>query len=155
MRLLPLGRLLTLRAEPGKSPGVAPPCRPGGDRPPPARLEEFAERWDVRYPAVIRPWRAAWAEFLPFLDYDVEIRRVICITDAIEGLDVRYRRALRTRGHFPNEQGTLECLAEQQPHAELGADCSARRSDPDVHARRLARQFEKLGFQVTIEPEAA
>ena len=27
-----------------------------------------------RYPAVIRLWDNAWAEFIPFLDYDVEIR---------------------------------------------------------------------------------
>ena len=32
----------------------------------------------------VRLWRNAWAEFVPFLDYDVEIRRVICSTNAIE-----------------------------------------------------------------------
>jgi transposase-like protein len=38
------------------------------------------------------------------LDYDVEIRRVICSTNAIESLNDRYRRAVRARGHFPTEQ---------------------------------------------------
>ena len=36
-----------------------------------------------KYPAIIRLWENAWSEFVPFLDYDVEIRRVICSTTAI------------------------------------------------------------------------
>lgn len=47
---------------------------------------------------------------MPFLEYDVEIRRVICTTNAIESLNARYRRAVRARGHFPNEQSALKCL---------------------------------------------
>jgi len=64
----------------------------------------------ARYPAVIRLWDRAWAEFIPFLDYDLEIRRVICSTNAIESLNARYRRAIKTRGHFPSEQAALKCL---------------------------------------------
>ncbi len=58
----------------------------------------------------IRLWENAWEEFIPFLDYDVEIRKVICSTNAIESLNARYRRAVRARGHFPNEQAALKCL---------------------------------------------
>jgi putative transposase len=47
---------------------------------------------------------------VPFLDYDVEIRKIICSTNAIESLNARYRRAVRVRGHFPNEQAALKCL---------------------------------------------
>ena len=61
-------------------------------------------------PAVVRLWRAAWTEFIPFLDYDVEIRRVICSTNAIESINARYRRAVKARGHFPTEQAALKCL---------------------------------------------
>jgi transposase len=46
-------------------------------------------------------------------------------------------------------------LARQQPYAELGVDYFARRSDPEAHARRLAREIEKLGYTVTMEPKAA
>jgi transposase-like protein len=55
-------------------------------------------------------WRNAWGEFIPFLDYDVEIRKIICTTNAIESLNARYRRAVRARGHFPNDQAALKCL---------------------------------------------
>jgi transposase-like protein len=73
-------------------------------------LEEFEEKWGKKYRAIIRLWRNAWNEFIPFLDYDVEIRRVICSTNAIESLNARYRRAVRARGHFPTEQAALKCL---------------------------------------------
>src|SRR6478752_2221025 len=46
-------------------------------------FDELTEKWGQRYPAVIRLWDNAWNEFIPFLDYDVEIRRVICSTNAI------------------------------------------------------------------------
>jgi putative transposase len=58
---------------------------------------------------VVKLWRAAWNEFVPFLDHDVEIRRIICSTNAIEPLNARYRHAVRARGHFPTEQAALKC----------------------------------------------
>jgi len=75
-----------------------------------ARFEEFADKWTSRYPAVVNLWRAAWQEFIVFLDYDVEIRKIICSTNAIESLNARYRRAVRARGHFPTDQAVLKCL---------------------------------------------
>ena len=74
------------------------------------RFVEFAADWGARYPAIVRLWENAWAEFVPFLEYDVEIRKVICTTNAIESINARYRRAVRARGHFPNEAAALKCL---------------------------------------------
>lgn len=74
------------------------------------RFDEFADKWGARYPAIISLWRSAWEEFIVFLDYDVEIRQVICSTNAIESLNARYRRAVRARGHFPTDQAALKCL---------------------------------------------
>jgi len=54
-------------------------------------------------------WENAWEEFIPFLDYtNLEIRTMICSTNAIESLNARYRRAIRARGHFPTEQAAFE-----------------------------------------------
>ncbi len=75
-----------------------------------ARFEEFAEKWCTMYPAIRKLCENAWSEFIPFLDYDVEIRRIICSTNAIEFLNARYRRAVRARGHFPNDAAALKCL---------------------------------------------
>ncbi len=75
-----------------------------------AQFEEFTAAWAGRYPALIRLWENAWEEFTPFLGYDVEVRRILFSTNAIESLNARYRRAVRARGHFPNEQSALKCL---------------------------------------------
>jgi len=75
-----------------------------------AALDELTEKWGTKYGAVIRLWNNAWEEFIPFLDYDVEIRTVICSTNAIESLNARYRRAVKARGHFPTEQAAMKCL---------------------------------------------
>ena len=75
-----------------------------------AALDELTERWGTRYGAITRLWENAWQEFVPFLDYDVEIRTVLCSTNAIESLNARYRRAVKARGHFPSEQAALKCL---------------------------------------------
>jgi putative transposase len=74
------------------------------------RFAEFNETWGRKYPAISKLWTNAWNEFIPFLDFDIEIRRVICSTNAIESLNARYRRAVRARGHFPTEQAALKCL---------------------------------------------
>lgn len=47
---------------------------------------------------------------MPFLDYDVEIDQALCTTNAIESTNARYHRAVRARGHFPNEAAALKCL---------------------------------------------
>lgn len=75
-----------------------------------AAFEELTQRWGKKYGADVRLWENAWEEFIAFLDYDVEIRRVICSTNAFESRNAWYRRAVKARGHFPTEQAALKCL---------------------------------------------
>jgi putative transposase len=74
------------------------------------RFYEFAEAWGTKYPAIVRLWENAWSEFVPFLNFDPEIRKVVCSTNAIESVNARIRRAVKARGHFPNEQAALKCV---------------------------------------------
>ncbi|MDN3360060.1 IS256 family transposase [Actinomadura sp. DC4] len=74
------------------------------------RWGDFAEEWGPKYPAIVRLWENAWAEFVPFLQFDPEIRKVVCSTNAIESVNARIRRAVKARGHFPNEQAALKCV---------------------------------------------
>jgi putative transposase len=71
---------------------------------------EFSAKWEAKYPAIVRLWTNAWAEMVPFLGFDIEIRRIVCTTNAIESLNARFRRAVNARGHFPNEQSALKVL---------------------------------------------
>jgi transposase-like protein len=75
-----------------------------------ASFEAFAEEWRERYPAMISSWENAWQEFVPFLEFPVELRKIVYTTNAIESLNARFRRAVRHRGHFPNEQAALKVL---------------------------------------------
>ena len=75
-----------------------------------AARDAMLDKWEARYPAIRRLWMDAWERFIPFLDYDVEIRRVICTTNAIESLNARFKRSIRARGHFPDEQAALKCM---------------------------------------------
>jgi putative transposase len=74
------------------------------------RFAEFAGTWETRYPAIIKLWENAWAEFVPFLAFDREIRTLITTTNAIESLNARFRRSVKARGHFPTEQAALKHL---------------------------------------------
>jgi transposase-like protein len=71
---------------------------------------QFAGTWEARYPAIVKLWESAWAEFVPFLGFDKEIRTLICTTNAIESLNARFRRSVKARGHFPTEQAALKHL---------------------------------------------
>jgi putative transposase len=78
-----------------------------------AALDAFAEfsgTWESKYPAIVKLWENAWAEFVPFLGFDTEIRTLICTTNAIESLNARFRRSVKARGHFPTEQAALKHL---------------------------------------------
>lgn len=56
----------------------------------------------------MRLWTNAWAEFVPFLGFDREVRRIVCTTNAIESVNARIRKAVKARGDFPNEQAALK-----------------------------------------------
>ncbi|MET3176606.1 UNVERIFIED_ORG: transposase-like protein [Arthrobacter sp. UYCu721] len=106
------------------------------------RFVDFSGKWGQRYPAITRLWENAWSEFMPFLDYDVEIRRVICSTNAFESVNARYRRAIRARGHFPTDQ------------AALNASLTTRALDPTGKGRaRWATRWNpaRNAFAITFE----
>src|ERR1700757_3221440 len=71
-------------------------------------LTEFSAKWEKRYPAIIRLWENAWAEFVPFLRFDNEIRTIICTTNAIESINARLRGGVEARGHFPTQPAALK-----------------------------------------------
>jgi putative transposase len=55
-------------------------------------------------------WRRSWAQFVPFLAFPVELRTIVYPTNPVESLNARFRKAVRHRTHFPNEQAALKVL---------------------------------------------
>ncbi len=51
-----------------------------------------------------------WAQVIPFFAFSGPIRRVIYTTNAIESLNSTVRRAVRTRGHFPNDRAAMKLI---------------------------------------------
>jgi putative transposase len=74
------------------------------------RFVEFCDTWKETCPAMVRTWEDAWGEFIPFLDFPVELRRLVYTTNSIESLNARFRKAARHRAHFPTEQSALKVL---------------------------------------------
>jgi transposase-like protein len=75
-----------------------------------AALEGFEQRWAQRYPAIVKLWRVHWTEFIPFLAFPPDVRRVVYTTNLIESMNARLRKVTRNRGQFPSEQAALKVL---------------------------------------------
>jgi len=74
-------------------------------------LEEFAAGpWGSRYPAIAPAWRRQWEQVIPFFAYPMGVRKIIYTTNAIESLHSRLRKAVRVRGHFPNDEAASKLL---------------------------------------------
>jgi putative transposase len=74
-------------------------------------LDAFdAGPWGKKYPAIAQSWRRNWEQVIPFFAFPVAVRRIIYTTNAIEALNAKLRRAVRTRGHFPTDEAATKLL---------------------------------------------
>ena len=81
-------------------------------------LEAFeAGDWGQRYPAIALSWRRNWDHVIPFFAFPESVRRIIYTTNAIEALNSKLRRAVRTRGHFPSDDAAMKLLYLVLNHA--------------------------------------
>ncbi len=75
-----------------------------------AELEAFDEKWGQRFPVITQAWPNAWEYVIPFLAFPAEVRRVIYTTNAIEALNRQLRKAIKTKGSFPNDDATRKLV---------------------------------------------
>ena len=75
-----------------------------------AELETFDEKWGARFPVITQAWLNAWEHVIPFLAFPDEVRRVIYTTNAIEALNRQLRKAINTKGSFPNEDAARKLV---------------------------------------------
>ncbi len=89
-----------------------------------AALDAFEDgEWGRKFPTVVVAWRRAWEQVIPFFTFPPEIRRVIYTTNAIESVNARVRKIIKTRGHFPTDDAAnkLIWLALRNITADWGA----------------------------------
>lgn len=76
-----------------------------------AALDAFEDsEWGEKYPAIAQSWRRNWNQVVPFFAFPEAVRRIVYTTNAIEALHSKLRRAVRTRGHFPNDDAAMKLL---------------------------------------------
>jgi transposase-like protein len=76
-----------------------------------AALDAFeAGEWGRKFPTVAAAWRRAWPQVIPFFAFPPEIRRVIYTTNAIESVNARVRKIIKTRGHFPTDDAANKLI---------------------------------------------
>src|ERR1700685_1591424 len=83
-----------------------------------ASLDAFAQSpWGEKYPAIAQSWRRNWDLVIPFFAFPEGVRKIIYTTNAIEALNSKLRRAIRTRGHFPSDDAAAKLLYLVLNHA--------------------------------------
>lgn len=81
-------------------------------------LVAFEEgHWGQKHPAIAQSWRRHWDQVIPFFAFPEGVRRIIYTTNAIEALNSKIRRAVRTRGHFPGDDAAMKLLYLVLNHA--------------------------------------
>ena len=66
--------------------------------------------WGQKFPTVVGAWRRAWDKVIPFFAFPPEVRRVIYTTNAIESVNARLRKIIKTRGHFPSDDAASKLI---------------------------------------------
>jgi transposase-like protein len=76
-----------------------------------AELDAFESGpWGQKFPTVVGAWRRVWDKVIPFFAFPPEVRRVIYTTNAIESVNARLRKILKTRGHFPTDDAATKLI---------------------------------------------
>jgi putative transposase len=89
-----------------------------------AAFADFKTVWGAKHPGIVTTWERAWEEFIPFLDFPLEIRKVIYTTNQIESINFQLRKVTKNRGHFPNDDAAIKLLylALRNINPERGGD---------------------------------
>ena len=76
-----------------------------------AELDAFERGpWGQKFPTVVAAWRRAWDRVIPFFAFPPAVRRVIYTTNAIESINARLRKIIKTRGHFPSDDAAAKLI---------------------------------------------
>src|SRR4051812_32932194 len=75
-----------------------------------AELEAFETEWGARYPAAVQAWAPSWEHVIPFPSLPEALPRPVYPTNTTEGLHRQVRKAIKTRGHFPDEQAATKLI---------------------------------------------
>lgn len=110
-----------------------------------AELEAFAQGlWGQKFPTVAAAWQRAWDRVIPFFAFPPAVRRVIYTTNAIESINARLRKIIKTRGHFPSDEAATKLiwLALRNITADWGRAAKDWKEAMNQFAILYAERFE-------------
>ncbi|MCU1683020.1 MAG: Mobile element protein [Amycolatopsis sp.] len=86
--------------------------------------DEFRKLYGTQYPGAVDVWNNAWNDFIPFLDYPPQFRKVVCTTNAIESINFQLRKITKNRGYFPDKDAAMKllCLGIRNISSQRGGD---------------------------------
>ena len=111
-----------------------------------AELDAFEQsEWGRKFPTVVAAWRRVWDKVIPFFAFPPEVRRVIYTTNAIESVNARLRKIIKTRGHFPSDEAATKLiwLALRNITADWGRAANNWKSAMNQFAILYQDRFEK------------
>lgn len=73
-------------------------------------LDEFANKWDAKYPAISKSWYNRWEQLNTLFGYIKDIRKAIYTTNAIESLNMTLRKVIKNKRSFPNDTAVFKTL---------------------------------------------
>ena len=97
-------------------------------------LEDFAGKWDKKYPKISKSWRDNWANLSTYFKFPEEVRRLIYTTNAIEGFNRQLRKVTKSKSVFPTDDSLLKMLYLAM--IDITAKWTGRRQDwARIHAQ--------------------
>ena len=73
-------------------------------------LDEFAAKWDSKYPKISKSWKENWANLSTYFKYPEAVRRIIYTTNTIEGFNRQLRKVTKAKTVFPSDESLLKML---------------------------------------------
>jgi len=113
-----------------------------------AQLDAFEQgAWGQKFPTVVASWRRAWSHVIPFFAFPPAVRKVIYTTNAIESINARLRKIIKTRGHFPSDDAATKLiwLALRNITADWGRAAQDWKRAMNQFAILYEDRFTKIG----------
>lgn len=73
-------------------------------------LQNFAKKWDEKYPVIFDIWQRNWSGIAPFFSFPEEIRKAIYTTNAIESTNRQIRKIIKNKGVFPDDKSIQKII---------------------------------------------
>lgn len=97
-------------------------------------LDNFAKKWDLKYPKISMSWRTNWAELSTYFKYPQSVRTLIYTTNSIENFNCQLRKVTKSKAVFPNDDALLKMLYLAQ--SDITRKWTGRRRDwGEIHSQ--------------------